>query len=355
MENVDLVRGHATLTGPDALEVDGEAYRAEKLFLNVGGRARVPALEGIETVPYLTNTSMMELDELPEHLVIVGASYIGLEFAQMFRRFGSEVTVVERGTRPIARDDEDVSECVREVLEREGVRFRFGADCINLSPEGSGVRVGVLCEGQDPEVVGSHVLLAIGRVPNTDSLGLDTAGVKVSERGFVEVDDQLRTNVPGIWALGDCNGQGAFTHTAYNDYEIVASNLFDDDPRRTTDRILCYGLFVDPPLGRVGMTEVQARASGRNVLIGKRPMKHVGRAKERSETDGFIKILVDGDSKEILGAAILGIGGDEVVHSLLDLMYAGAPYTVMSRAVHIHPTVSELLPTTLQNLQPLTS
>jgi pyruvate/2-oxoglutarate dehydrogenase complex dihydrolipoamide dehydrogenase (E3) component len=263
------------------------------------------------------------------------------------------VTVIERGARAIARDDEDVSDCVREVLEREGVRFLFGADCVDIAPAEGGVRMGVECAEGGPDVVGSHVLLAVGRVPNTDDLGLDAAGVETDEHGYVKVDEELRTSAPGIWALGDCNGQGAFTHTSYNDHEIVAANLFDDDPRRSTDRIPCYGLFVDPPLGRVGMTEDEARRSGRNVLIGKRPMSKVARAQERSETDGFIKLLVDADSEQFLGAAILGIGGDEVVHAIVDLMYARAPYTVMARAVHIHPTVAELLPTTLQDLRPL--
>ncbi|MAG57584.1 MAG: mercuric reductase [Planctomycetes bacterium] len=355
MENATVYRGHAVLEGADTVVVDEDRLRAERIFLNVGGRSRVPDIPGLAEVPYLTNSSMMEIDSLPEHLVIVGASYIGLEFGQMFRRFGSEVTIVETGPRAIARDDEDVSACVQEVLEREGVQFRFGAECVRVSGSEGSVTVGVSCTSGEPDVVGSHLLLAVGRVPNTDSLGLDTVGIETNRRGFIQVDDQLRTNVPGIWALGDCNGRGAFTHTSYNDYEIVAANLFDDDPRRVSDRILCYGLFVDPPLGRVGMTEQQARDSGRNVLIGKRLMKHVGRAKERSETDGFIKVLVDADTKEILGAAVLGIGGDEVVHALLDLMYAKAPYTVVSRAVHIHPTVSELVPTTLQNLKPLGS
>ncbi len=353
MENVDLIRGDARLLGPTSVGVNGDVLEAEKIFLNVGGRAVVPDFPGIDEVPFLTNVSIMEVDFVPEHLVVVGGSYIGLEFAQMYRRFGSEVTVIERGPRLIARDDPDVSECVQQILEAEGVRFRLNADCIGFGKAGDSVAANVDCDEGPPEVVGSHLLLAVGRQPNTDTLGLEEAGVAVNERGYVQVDDQLRTNVPGIWAMGDCNGEGAFTHTSYNDYEIVAANLFDDDPRRVSDRILCYGLFVDPPLGRIGMTEGQARESGRNVLMGKRLMKHVGRAKERSETDGFIKILVDGDTKEILGAAILGIGGDEVVHTLLDVMYAKAPYTVVSRAVHIHPTVAELLPTTLQSLKPL--
>ena len=353
LENVDLIRGHAKFQGAKQIDVDGRVIEAEKIFLNVGARPFVPDLKGLEDVDYLTSSSMMEVDFLPKHLIIIGGSYIGLEFGQMYRRFGSEVTIVERGDRLIPRDDPDVSEAVRSFLEKEGVRVRLNAECIHLAKKGGGVAVQVDCDDEPSEILGSHLLLAVGRIPNTDALGLETAGVTANGRGYIEVDDQLRTNVPGIWALGDCNGRGPFTHTSYNDFEIVAANLLDDDARRVSDRILCYGLFTDPPLGRVGMTEQQARESGRKVLIGKRLMKHVGRAEERSETDGFIKILVDADTNEILGAAILGINGDEVVHCLLDVMYAKLPYTVISRAVHIHPTVSELVPTTLQNLRPL--
>ncbi len=353
MENLTLYRGHARFEGEHTVRVNGDSIQADRIFINVGARARVPQLPGLDEVPHLTNSSMMEIDFLPEHLIIVGGSYIGLEFAQMYRRFGSRVTVVEMGPRLIARDDQDVSDTIREILESEGVEFRLEADCIRVERRGGSIAIGVDCEAGEPEVVGSHLLLAMGRVPNTEDLGLEHAKVQVDERGFVVVDDQLRTNAPGIWALGDCNGRGAFTHTSYNDYEIVAANLFDDDPRRVSDRIPCYGLFVDPPLGRVGMTERQARETGRRVLIGKRPMSRVGRARERSETDGFIKILVDADTREILGAAILGINGDEVVHTLLPVMYAKAPYTLISRAVHIHPTVAELLPTVLQDLRPL--
>jgi len=353
LDNVTLIRGHGTFEGPQAVRVNGDLLEAERIFLNVGARARVPDWPGLDEVDYLTNSSMLDVDSVPEHLIIIGGSYIGLEFGQIYRRFGAQVTIIERGPRVIGREDEDVSETVRQVLEREGVRFRLNADCLRAGRSGDQIAVQVNCTSDPKEEIGSHLLLAVGRNPNTHSLGLEAAGVEMDERGFVRVDDQLRTNVRGIWALGDCNGQGAFTHTSFNDYEIVAANLFDDDARRVSDRILCYGLYVDPPLGRVGMTEEQARRSGRKVLIGKRPMKQVGRAKEFGETDGFIKVLVDADTKEILGAAILGLSGDEVVHSLLDVMYAKAPYTTIARAVHIHPTVSELVPTTLQNLKPL--
>ena len=298
---------------------------------------------------------MMDVDFLPPHLIVVGGSYIGLEFGQMFRRFGSEVTIIEMGSRLIGREDPDVSAEVRTILENEGVHLRLDAKCISFRKEGDKIAAGVDCQDGDREVLGSHVLLAVGRVPNTDDLGLDKAGVTVDKQGYIVVDDQLRTNVPGIWAIGDCNGKGAFTHTAYNDYEIVTANLLDNDPRRVTDRIPTYGLFIDPPLGRAGMTEAEAVATGRKILIGKRPMTRVSRAIEKGETQGFMKVLVDADSKEILGAAVLGPGGDEAVHCVLDVMYTKKPYTVIQRAVHIHPTVAELIPTILGELQPLES
>ena len=354
IDAIDLVRGHATLDGPNRVIVGDRVLETDRVFLNVGARPRIPDMPGVGDVDILTSTSVMELDEVPDHLIVVGGSYIGLEFAQIHRRLGARVTVIEQGPRLISRDDPDVSEAVQAVLEAEGIEVRLNAECIGFAHHGDGVAVNVECSDGPPEIVGSHLLLAVGRVPNTGDLGLDTAGVKTDQRGFIGVDDQLRTNVAGIWALGDCNGQGAFTHTSYNDHEIVAANLFDDDHRRVSDRIACYGLFIDPPLGRVGMTESQALASGRNVLVGTRPMKHVGRAIEMSETAGFMKFLVDADTEELLGGAIFGINGDEVIHTLLDVMYARAPYTTISRAMHIHPTVAELVPTTLQTLQPLT-
>ena len=314
---------------------------AERIFINVGARAFVPPFPGVDEVDYLTNSSIMELDALPEHLVIVGGGYIGLEFAQMFRRFGSEVTLIDRGERLIKRESEDVSAAVAAVLEGEGVRLRLDAECLGFERRGAAVAATLECRDQEPEVVGSHLLLAVGRRPNTDDLGLDTTGIKVDGRGHIRVDDALQTSVPGVWALGECNGRGAFTHTAYHDYEIVAGNLLHDDPRRVTDRIDCYALYIDPPLGRVGMPQV--RASGRPALIATRPMTRVGRAMEKSETQGFMKVLVDAETERILGAAILGVGGDEIIHSILDVMYADAPYTVIRRAVHIHPTVAELI------------
>ncbi len=353
MKGVTVLQGHARFESADTVRVGERLLTAPKIFLNVGGRANAPDMPGIGDIDYLTNVGMMQLDTLPEHLVIVGGSYIGLEFAQMFRRFGSQVTVVEMGPRLIGREDPEISDTVREILEAEGVTVRLNAECISFSICPEGYCVHVTCQAGAPQVTGSHVLLAVGRKPNTDDLGLDKAGIATDKRGYVVVDDHLRTNVPGIWAMGDCNGKGAFTHTAYNDFEIIAANLLDEDPRKVSDRITCYGLFIDPPLGRVGMTEAEAKASGRPLLVGQRPMTRVGRAVEKGETQGFMKVVVDAETKEILGAAILGLNGDEVVHGMLDLMYAKAPYTVISRAVHIHPTVSELVPTMLQELKPL--
>ena len=353
MDGVDLIRGHAVLDGPNRVVVGDRVLETDRVFINVGARPNIPDLPGVHDIEFLTSTSIMELDEVPEHLIVIGGSYIGLEFAQIHRRFGAEVTVIEQGPRLVHREDPDVSAVVQEILESEGIQVRLNAECIGFSSHPDGIAAAVECSDDPSQTVGSHLLLAVGRIPNTHDLGLETTAIEVNGRGMIEVDDQLRTSVQGIWALGDCNGKGAFTHTAYNDYEIVAANLFDDDPRRVSDRIPCYALYIDPPLGRVGMTETQARESGRNVLVGTRQMRQVGRAKERSETAGFMKFLVDADTEELLGGSILGINGDEVIHSVLDVMYAGAPFTTISRAVHIHPTVAELVPTTLQDLRPL--
>ena len=351
--NLTLVPGQARFEGPRRIRVNGTLLEAEQIFINVGGRATIPDMPGLAEVPYLTNTSMMEVDFLPEHLLVIGGSYIGLEFAQMYRRFGSRVTVIEMAPRLIAREDEEVSAAVQSILEGEGIAFRLNAECLSMSRHGDGVAVHVSCEREPRNIVGSHVLLAVGRVPNTDDLGLEEAGIKTDAHGYITVDDELRTSVPGVWALGDVNGRGAFTHTSYNDYEIVAANLLDNDRRRVSDRILAYALFVDPPLGRVGMTEREVRASGRKALVGKMMMTRVGRARERSETQGFMQILVDAETKHILGASMLGTEGDEAIHCILEVMAAGAPYTAMQRTMHIHPTVSELIPTLLGDLKPL--
>jgi len=353
MNNLTIYHGHARFESPWEVSVGAERLASDRIFINVGGRAAAPSMPGIEQIEFLTNSSMMNVDFLPRHLLIVGGSYVGLEFGQMFRRFGSEVTIVEMAPRLVHREDEDISDGIREILEKEGIQIRLNAKCIGFGRRGDETITHVDCTAGAPEVSSTHVLLAVGRRPNTDDLGLDQAGVEVDERGFILVDDELRTNVPGICALGDCNGRGAFTHTAYNDGEIAAANLVDHDPRRVSDRITAYALYIDPPLGRAGMTEAEVRRTGRKALIGKRPMTKVGRAVEKGETQGFMKVLVDAETQRILGAAILGTGGDEAIHSILDVMYAKAPYTVIQRAVHIHPTVSELIPTMLGGLQPL--
>ena len=350
--NCTVIQGHARFQSPNTVVVNDEVLQAEKIFIDVGGRASVPDMPGVHDVPFLTNSSMMDIDFLPRHLIVVGGSYVGLEFAQIYRRFGSEVTVVEMAPRLIPREDEDISQAVREILEAEGINIRLNAKCISLAKRDNGVAVRLTCEEGSPEVIGTHILLAVGRVPNTSDLGLERAGVATDNRGYIIVDDQLQTNVPGIWALGDCNGRGAFTHTAYNDYEIVADNLLNADHRRVSDRIQAYALYIDPPLGRCGMTDADIRKSGRRALAVKYPMSRVSRAYEKGETQGFMKICVDAESKQILGAAILGTGGDEVIHVLLDVMYAKAPYTLIQRAMHIHPTVSEYLPTILGKLEP---
>jgi pyruvate/2-oxoglutarate dehydrogenase complex dihydrolipoamide dehydrogenase (E3) component len=351
MKGCTLFRGHARFESANRIRVGDDLLSADKIFLNTGGRASVPDLPGVGTIDYLTNSSMMDLDALPRHLVVVGGSYVSLEFAQMFRRFGSEVTVIEKGPRLISREDEDVSATIKSILENEGIKVHLGADAISFAKKGGDVAV--TFSAGTPPAIGTHVLLALGRKPNTDDLDLEKAGVEVDKRGFITVDDQLRTSVPGIWAMGDCNGKGAFTHTSYNDFEIVAANLLDNDPRRVGDRIEAYALYIDPPLGRCGMTEAAAKKSGRKVLVGQRPMSRVGRAVEKGETQGFMKILVDADTREILGCSVLGPGGDEAVHCVLDLMYAKAPVSVLQRAVHIHPNVAELLPTIAQELKPL--
>lgn len=353
MPNCTVYQGHARFESANEVSVGDARLTAAKIFINVGARAVIPPIPGLDRVPYLTNSSMMHLDSLPKHLIIVGGSYIGLEFGQMFRRFGSEVTIIETGPRLIPREDADVSAAILDILQREGIQAHLGTKCKNFAKQGDEIVASVDTAGASSEIRGSHVLIATGRRPNTDDLGLDNAGVAVDARGYIEVDDQLRASVPGIWAMGDCNGKGAFTHTSYNDFEIVAANLLDNDQRKVSDRIPTYGLYIDPPLGRAGMTEIEAKSTGRSVLIGKRPMTKVGRAVEKGETLGFMKVLIDADTKRIMGAAILGTGGDEVIHSILDVMYADKPYTVIQRAMHIHPTVSELIPTMLGELQPL--
>jgi pyruvate/2-oxoglutarate dehydrogenase complex dihydrolipoamide dehydrogenase (E3) component len=352
LERCDVYTGHARFRAAHEVTVGNEVLTADRIFINVGGRAAVPPMPGLDQVPFLTNSSMMELDTAPPHLVIVGGSYVGLEFGQMFRRFGSEVTIVEMAPRLVQREDPEISTGIQNLLTSEGINLRVNARCIRLSGRAGAIVAHVDCQDGSHAVEGTHLLLAVGRTPNTDDLGLEAAGVSRDDRGYIVVNDRLETNVSGIWALGDCNGKGAFTHTSYNDFEIVAANLLDGEARSVSDRIQAYALYTDPPLGRAGMTETEAQRSGRTILIGKRPMTRVGRAIEKGETTGLMKIVVDAKSREILGAAVFGTGGDEAIHCVLDTMYAKAPYSVLQRAMHIHPTVSELIPTILQELAP---
>jgi pyruvate/2-oxoglutarate dehydrogenase complex dihydrolipoamide dehydrogenase (E3) component len=353
LEGCTVYEGHARFIAEKKVAVNGSELAADRIFINVGARAAIPPIAGLEHVPYLTNSSMMDIDFLPAHLIILGGSYVGLEFAQVYRRFGSEVTVIELASRLIAREDADVSQAVADFLKEEGIDVRVGSKVVGVEKRGNAIAVKVESAGAVSQVAGTHVLVAIGRRPNTDDLGLDKAGIATDARGYIQVDDQLRTSAAGIWAMGDCNGRGAFTHTSWNDFEIVAANLLDNGQRRVSDRITAYALYTDPPLGRAGMTEAEVRKAGKPALISTMAMENVSRAYEKGETKGFMKILVDRDSKQILGASLLGLSGDEVIHCILDLMYAKAPYTVMQRAMHIHPTVSEFIPTMLGELRPL--
>jgi pyruvate/2-oxoglutarate dehydrogenase complex dihydrolipoamide dehydrogenase (E3) component len=353
LEGCTVYEGHGRFVAEKKVAVNASELTADRIFINVGARAVIPPIPGLDDVPYLTNSSMMDVDFLPAHLIILGGSYVGLEFAQAYRRFGSEVTVVEAAPRLIAREDEDVSQAVADFLKEEGIDVRVGSKVIGVEKQGNSIAVKLDSAGKNSQIVGTHLLVAVGRRPNTDDLGLDKAGIATDTRGYIQVDDQLRTNIAGIWAMGDCNGRGAFTHTSWNDFQIVAANLLDNDRRRVSDRITAYALYTDPPLGRIGMTEAEVRKTGKPALLSTLAMERVSRAKERGETTGFMKILVDRDSKQILGASFLGLAGDEVIHCVLDAMYAKAPYTVIQRAMHVHPMVSEFIPTMLGALKPL--
>ena len=353
LDGTEVIVGEARFTAPHTVQVGGRVLTAPRIFLNVGARSVRPPIDGIDDVVTLDNVSILDLATVPQHLVVIGGSYIGLEFAQMMRRFGADVTVLEKSARFLSREDVDVGSGIRSILEAEGVKFVLGADKLTFSPQQAQIAVRATVDGHVQTLVGSHVLLAIGRQPNTDGLGLDMAGIHTDERGYITVDEQCRTSADGVWAVGDCNGRGAFTHTAYNDHEIVVANVFDNDARRISDRVPCYALFTDPPLGRIGLNEDQVRKTGKPALMAVMAMQRVARAREVGETQGFMKVLVDAASGQLLGASILGHNGDEVVHALLTLMVAGQPFSAMARAMHIHPTVSELLPTLLQQLKPL--
>ena len=353
LQGCTVYEGHGRFVAEKKVAVNDSELTADQIFINVGARAAIPPIPGLDQVPYLTNSSMMDIDFLPPHLVILGGSYVGLEFAQVYRRFGSKVTVIEFGPRLISREDEDVSQAVAGFLQEEGIDMRVDSKTIGVEKQPNSIVAKVESTGKVAQIAGTHLLVATGRRPNTDDLGLDKAGIATDARGYILVDDQLRTTISGIWAMGDCNGRGAFTHTSWNDFEIVAANLLDNDQRRVSDRIMAYALYTDPPLGRAGMTEAEVRKSGRPALISVMAMKDVMRAYERGETKGFMKILVDRDNEQILGASFLGLEGDEVIHCVLDIMYAKAPYTVIQRAMHIHPTVSEFIPTMMDRLKPL--
>jgi pyruvate/2-oxoglutarate dehydrogenase complex dihydrolipoamide dehydrogenase (E3) component len=353
LQGCAVYEGHGRFVAEKKVAVNGSELTADQIFINVGARAAIPPIPGLDQVPYLTNGSMMDIDFLPSHLVILGGSYVGLEFAQVYRRFGSKVTVIEFGPRLISREDEDVSHAIAGFFKEEGIDVRVNSEIVGVERIGNSIVAKVESTGRVSQIAGTHLLVATGRRPNTDDLGLDKASIATDARGYILVDDQLRTNISGIWAMGDCNGRGAFTHTSWNDFEIVAANLLNNDQRRVSDRITAYALYTDPPLGRAGMTEAEVRKTGKPALISTMPMKDVMRAYERGETEGFMKLLVDRDNKQILGASFLGLEGDEVIHCVLDIMYAKAPYTVIQRAMHIHPTVSEFIPTMMDKLKPL--
>ena len=349
---VSMIRGTATFLDKTRLKVGSRILKSYKIFLNVGARAGVP--EGFEEVEYLTNSSILQLDKIPDHLVIVGGSYIGLEFAQIFKRLGSKVTILEMGANLISKEDKDTSEIVRAILENEGIKIICGAKCLKgKNKKSGGVTVTFHKDDHDKQVSGSHLLIATGRIPNSDLLKVGKANLEINEKGYIEVNSKLETNIEGIYALGDCNGKGAFTHTSYNDYEIMEDQLFGEKKRTLDDRIINYALYIDPPLGRAGMTLAQAKKSGKKLLFARMPMSEISRAKEKGETQGKMEVIVDADSDQILGAAVLGTGGDEIIGTFLTAMYAKLSYKKLMKSVQTHPTVTELIPTLLQQLKPV--
>jgi pyruvate/2-oxoglutarate dehydrogenase complex dihydrolipoamide dehydrogenase (E3) component len=357
LATLTVKRGHARFVADRTIEVDGERFAAPRVFLNTGARALVPDVPGLRDVA-LTNTGMMKLDRVPEHLVVVGSSYVAVELAQAMRRFGSRVTILARGDRLLSREDEDIARTIEEVFAAEGIDVVGGASLERVEATARGARLFFRRRdsARDDSLDATHVLVATGRRPNTDDLALDKAGIAVDAHGYVVVDDQLRsTSAAGVWALGDVNGKGAFTHTSYNDYEVVAANVVRGEARTIANRIFIACVYCDPALGRVGMNEAAARASGRTVLCGARPMTRVNRARAKGETAGVMKILVDAESRTILGASILGPDADEAVHAVAAAMTAGMTADAFSRAVFAHPTLAELLPTIAGELTPLDS
>lgn len=347
-ENITLYKAEAYFLSDYVLQVGDTAITAKKIFINVGARAVVP--QAYAGVPFYTNENILEIKDIPKHLIIIGGSYIGLEFGQIFRRFGSEVTIIESHEKLIAKEDDTVCDAVAEILKIEGIQLVFNAKEIAVvenSQDGITVTIG------KSEIKGSHLLLAVGRSPNTDTLQIENTHLELDEKNYIKVNDYCQTNVEGIFAIGDCNGKGAFTHTSYNDFQIVESFLLSKKERKISDRITTYGLFIDPPLGRTGMTRKEALEKGYEVLVGYRPMTKVGRAKEKGESLGFMEAVIDAKTNLFLGACVLGVGGDEIINGITNLMYGKQPYTVFRDAVHIHPTVSELIPTMLETLKPI--
>ncbi|MEN0004005.1 MAG: mercuric reductase [Bacteroidota bacterium] len=349
-ENVDLIEGFGTFTGPKTIKVGEQELSGGNIYINVGTSPRVPSISGIDQVPWLDSARLLDQETLPKHLIILGGGYIGAEFAQVYRRFGAGVTIVQRAEQLMPREDKDVADAIQAVLEEEGVRVICGADAIAVEHKNGNTQLGLITASGEITVEGSDLLIAIGRVPNTAKLNLDAAGIAVNKRGYIEVDDYCRTGVEGVFALGDVNGQGAFTHTSVNDAEIVLDYLFGGD-RKISDRIPIYGLFTDPPLGRVGLSEKEALAAGKKVLKATHPMAEISRAKEMGETKGFAKLLVDGETDLILGAAILGVGGDEIINMFAAIMHSQIPCRNYRKVVLVHPTVSELMPWILDGIK----
>ncbi|MFV8271149.1 mercuric reductase [Flavobacterium sp. GT2N3] len=349
-DKITLFRGEAYFISNYQIEVDDCKINAKQIFINVGARAIIP--KEYLKVDYLTNVDILQLTKLPEHLIIIGGSYIGLEFGQMFKRFGSKVTIIESGDRLISKEDENVSKAIAEILQEEQITIECNAKELSVSQNDKLISVKI--NGTNKEISGTHILLAIGRLPNTDTLHVKNTSIICDEKGYITVDNYCKTNVEGIFAIGDCNGKGAFTHTSYNDFQIVEDYVLGAKKRKISDRIITYGLFIDPPLGRVGMTKKEAKEKGFSVLIGHRSMDKVGRAKEKGETKGFMEAVIDAETNQFLGACVLGVGGDEIISGITNLMYAEQPYTVLRDAIHLHPTVSELIPTMLENLTSIT-